>query len=208
VTHKEPNLKGELHAVYVFARDAHKDDKRKYTGEPYIVHPIEVMELYKAAVMHIVPTLEGDDAALIPYYTATLKRAQKAALLHDTVEDTSATFTEIEKAFGHLTATDVWWLTDDVMPNKGNRDMRKRIAAIKISRAPRVIQCVKLCDNLSNLSSIAKHDPKFALTYAKEKLASTDAIWNSALNKSDPVLHYLIREVQSLIIHILANPKR
>ena len=66
-----------------FASEAHGSigQKRKYTGEDYIVHPIEVMEIVKS----------------VPHTQEMLA----AALLHDTVEDTPATFEDIEREFGH-----------------------------------------------------------------------------------------------------------
>ena len=58
-----------------FAKQAHKDHKRKYTGEPYFNHLWEVM--------NIVRSVESDDDML------------SAALLHDTVEDTATTNDDI-----------------------------------------------------------------------------------------------------------------
>ena len=67
-----------------FATQAHEGQVRKYTGVPYIVHPIEVME--------IVCTVEHDDAMLA------------AALLHDVVEDTEHT---IDEGWGAVTGPGV-----------------------------------------------------------------------------------------------------
>ncbi|HNP62381.1 MAG TPA: bifunctional (p)ppGpp synthetase/guanosine-3',5'-bis(diphosphate) 3'-pyrophosphohydrolase [Woeseiaceae bacterium] len=66
-------------AAYEFGADAHSGQKRK-TGEAYITHPIAVAQ--ELAEMHL------DAEAII------------AAILHDTVEDTSASLEEISEKFG------------------------------------------------------------------------------------------------------------
>ena len=69
----------------VFAVQAHGPQKRKYTGEPYIVHPIEVM--------NIVKTVKDKTDAMLA-----------AALLHDVIEDTEATYDDVLVNFGPLVA--------------------------------------------------------------------------------------------------------
>ena len=63
-----------------FATNAHKDQRRKTTGEPYIVHPM--------AVMNIVCQYTDDEDVVC------------AAVLHDTIEDTPTSAEDIEKNFG------------------------------------------------------------------------------------------------------------
>ena len=67
-----------------FADKAHAaiDHKRKYTGDPYIVHPEAVAEIVRSV-------------AHTPAMVA-------ASYLHDTVEDTQTTIEEIEKEFGDV----------------------------------------------------------------------------------------------------------
>src|SRR5690606_24908157 len=65
--------------AYEFASEAHKDQFRK-SGEPYIIHPIQVAG--------ILADLEMDPATLM------------GGFLHDVVEDTSVTIAEIEAEFG------------------------------------------------------------------------------------------------------------
>jgi len=69
----------EITAAYEFGADAHEGQSRK-TGEPYITHPVAVAQ--ELAEMHL-------DA-----------KAITAAILHDTVEDTSASLEEIAEKFG------------------------------------------------------------------------------------------------------------
>lgn len=68
-----------------YCKEKHKNQKRKYTGEPYYVHPIEVMTIVKS--------VDHNESMLI------------AALLHDTVEDTDATLGEISLLFGQEVAS-------------------------------------------------------------------------------------------------------
>ncbi len=69
--------------AYAFGNDAHAGQKRK-SGEPYITHPVAVAQ--ELAEMHL-------DV-----------QAVTAALLHDVVEDTSASLEDIEDEFGHEVA--------------------------------------------------------------------------------------------------------
>jgi len=132
-----------------FATVAHGDQKRKYTGEPYIVHPIEVMEIVK--------TVPHDDAMLV------------AALLHDVVEDTDVTIEEIEDLFGGDVAELVGFLTDVSKPEDGNRKFRKGLDREHSAKAPARAQTVKLADLISNSRDILKNDPSFAKVYLHEK---------------------------------------
>jgi (p)ppGpp synthase/HD superfamily hydrolase len=166
----------------VFATAAHAAVKhvRKYTGEPYIVHPIHVMSIVK--------TVEHTDAMLA------------AALLHDTVEDTGVTIDLIEQEFGTEVAELVGWLTDVSKKDDGNRAVRKQMDLEHTAQAPAAAQTIKLADLISNTSSIVKNDPKFAETYLKEKQALL-----KVLTKGDPALiswtHATLLNGQSVVEH-------
>ena len=67
-------------AALEFAKQAHINQRRKTTGEPYIVHPV--------SVMNIVCQYTDDDDVVC------------AAVLHDTIEDTPTSAEDIEKNFG------------------------------------------------------------------------------------------------------------
>ena len=136
--------------VYAMAAHAAVGQKRKYTGEPYIVHPAEV-----AKIVAGVPGSTPDMVA--------------AAWLHDVVEDTGCTFTDIHMAFGIDIATLVGWLTDVSQPQDGNRAHRKAIDREHTARAPAEAQTIKLADLISNSRSIMTYDPEFAKTYLEEK---------------------------------------
>ena len=141
---------GLIDHAYRFARDAHGDQKRKYTGEPYINHPI--------AVAHIVMTTDPDCEMVC------------AALLHDVIEDTSKTYEDIrDVGFGDSIARLVVELSDVSKPEDGNRAFRKAMDREHLARACDRAKTVKLADLINNSESITKYDPNFASVYMKEK---------------------------------------
>lgn len=141
----------EIARAYNFATHAHESigQLRKYTGEPYIVHPV--------AVARLVATVPHTPSMLI------------AALLHDTVEDTPVCIEDIHAQFGADVADLVSWLTDVSKPEDGKRAVRKAIDRAHISQAPAAAKTIKLADLIHNSQSILAHDPKFAAVYLQEK---------------------------------------
>lgn len=137
-----------IDAAKNFAIEAHGVQVRKYTGLPYVSHTEEVAD--------IVRSHNGS------------KEMIAAALLHDTVEDTSATDNDIREAFGDPTADMVWWLTDTSKPEDGNRAIRKGIDRDRLSRAPAAVQLIKAADMISNGRDIKVNDPKFGTIYIAE----------------------------------------
>jgi (p)ppGpp synthase/HD superfamily hydrolase len=139
-----------------FATEAHKGQKRKYTGEDYIVHPIAVAELVRT-VQHT------------PEMIA-------AAYLHDTVEDCGVKLDTIEAEFGYEVRCLVWWLTEKATKADGNRRVRKRIDREHLAGAPAEAQTIKLADIIDNVSTIKERDPDFWRVYRLEKLALLDVL--------------------------------
>lgn len=142
-----------------FAIVAHGDQKRKYTGLPYVTHTIEVAEMV---------LLHGGSVEQVA-----------AALLHDTVEDTNVTIEQIHNEFGFEIGTLVGWLTDVSLPEDGNRAARKALDRAHTLAAPHDAQFVKLADLISNTTSIVDHDPNFAKVYLAEKKAILDGMKQS-----------------------------
>jgi (p)ppGpp synthase/HD superfamily hydrolase len=122
-----------------FAAEKHAGQRRKgLAGEPYINHLIEVAELIAAS---------GDvlDANLI-----------MAGFLHDTIEDTGVTATELERLFGADVAALVVEATDDKsLPKETRKALQVKQAPHKSPRA----QILKLADKISNLRSILASPP-------------------------------------------------
>ncbi|WP_295393691.1 HD domain-containing protein [uncultured Thiodictyon sp.] len=136
-----------------FATEAHVriDQRRKYTQQPYQEHLKAVAQL----VMEV-----SDDPETIA-----------AAWLHDTVEDTTATFGDLEQAFGPAVAQLVAELTDASKPSDGNRATRKAIDLRHSAAASARAQTVKLADLTDNCRDICRHDPTFGRVYLAEAAA-------------------------------------
>lgn len=152
------NVSGLVERAYVFAKGAHEavGQLRKYSNDPYIVHPVEVAG--------IVQTVRHTDEMLA------------AAMLHDTVEDAGITIDEIHRVFGNEVACLAEMLTDVSKATDGNRAVRKAIDRDHTAQASRAAKTIKLADLISNSQSIVAHDPKFARVYLREKEALLDVL--------------------------------
>jgi|SRR5947207_11826194 len=135
----------------IFAIKAHGDQKRKYTGEPYTVHPIRVAALVREA---------GASTAQIA-----------AAILHDVLEDTSATHGQLVDEFGEYVARLVYQVSDIGRAMHGTRKMRKDFELQHLADASPEAHTIKVCDIIDNAESIQVHDPEFAKVYLPEKRA-------------------------------------
>ena len=126
-----------LNRAYVFAMQAHGPQKRA-SGDPYFSHPLEVAG--------ILTDLKLD--------TATIA----TALLHDTVEDTTATIAEIEQNFGGEIAALVDGVTKlsqlEVFSERTRQAENFRKLMLAMSNDIRVL-LVKLADRLHNMRTIA-----------------------------------------------------
>ena len=154
-----------LDDVLKFATAAHGDQKRKYTGDPYINHPIAVAEIVET----------------VPHTQEMIA----AALLHDVVEDTHVTIDQIADKFGDKVGELVGWLTDISRPEDGNRRIRKALDRLHSADAPAEAQTIKLADLIHNSISIAEHDPNFWKVYREEKVELL-----KVLTKGDKSLMY------------------
>lgn len=139
----------KLTSTIEFAAKAHRNQKRKYTGDPYINHPI--------AVMNIVASVTSDIDMLC------------AAVLHDVVEDCDVTIDEIMGRFGNIVAAMVSDLTDVSKPEDGNRATRKAIDRAHTAQSMANSKTIKLADLIDNASDISQHDKGFAAVYMAEK---------------------------------------
>ena len=122
-----------------FAVRAHAGTERRGKGFPYIVHPMEAME--------IVATMTSDQELLA------------AAALHDTVEDTAVTLAEIRAQFGDRIAELVASESDAQVEGESETDTwrARKLAGLKrLSSASRDAKIVALGDKLSNMRAIAR----------------------------------------------------
>lgn len=134
-----------------YARAAHEsiDHRRKYTGEPYIVHPAEVARIVSSVT---------DDENMIC-----------AAWLHDVVEDTPITLSDIQTEFGDDVAHLVNGLTNVAQPEDGNRATRIAMDREHTAGTDSRTKTIKLADLISNLDGIVEENSEFAKTYLVEK---------------------------------------
>ena len=154
-------------AVRAHARINHR---RKYTHQPYDVHLKQVAQLVAEVT---------DDEATIA-----------AAWLHDTLEDTPATWEDIEAGFGSEVASLVAELTDVSRPSDGNRAVRKALDRAHLARASKRAKTVKLADLIDNLRDVAANDAKFGRVFVTEAVALIEV-----LEGGDPRLMARAREV-------------
>ena len=151
----------------------HRNQKRKYTGEPYIEHPKLVAKI-------ITDYMEAcDDIPLFAFDPMDYSVIQSAALLHDTIEDTNATYEEIQKVFGKSVCDLVYFLTDDLTPKDGHRKLRKQKYLEKLLDSPYEAKCLKIADVLANVRNLAEvvpaEDKGFAIKYVGEKQQMVEA---------------------------------
>jgi GTP pyrophosphokinase len=151
VKEHDPNAAlSEIERAFEIAKAAHAGQKRK-SGEDYITHPV--------AVSQILAELGLNDQTII------------ASLLHDTVEDTPYSLTQLRKDFGDEIANLVDGVTklDKLTygPTAEAETVRKMIVAM--SRDIRVL-VIKLADRLHNARTWSFVSPESASRKARETL--------------------------------------
>ena len=151
-----------LERAIVFATKAHAGQKRKLSGTPYILHPIEVAS--------IIATITDD------------KDVMAAGVLHDTIEDCGVDPLEIRKRFGTRVAALVDSETEDKLATRPPAETWKErkedsLLMLKFSKE-RNVKILWLADKLSNMRS-------FYLSYMQQG----NEIWKN-FNQKDPAEHY------------------
>jgi len=146
----------DIDHVIEFITKAHEGQKRKYTFEDYVEHPMEVARIVRDTVY---------DLDMIA-----------AAMCHDIIEDTDHTLAEIEEVAGAVAASYVDWLSNKEYPEAANRRERKALIAAHLADAPAAVKTIKLADIFHNTPTIIKHDPAFAKTYVAENKLLLEAL--------------------------------
>lgn len=140
----------KIERAYILAKEAHTGQLRK-SGEEYIIHPIEVSD--------ILLDLKMDTDTIV------------AGLLHDVVEDTFITLSDIEYEFGK----EVAHLVDGVtklrnLPKKQGKQIENvRKMVVAMSYDIRVV-IIKLADRLHNMRTIKYQSPEKQIEKSKECL--------------------------------------
>ena len=125
----------------LFAADRHRDQRRKGSqAAPYINHSLAVAECLATA------GIEDPDVLA-------------AALLHDTVEDTDTSLSELEDLFGPRVASIVAEVTDDKSLPKAERKRRQIASAPTKSHEAKL---VKLADKICNLRDLRDCPPDWS----------------------------------------------
>ena len=174
-----------LDKAYNFAVKAHKNQKRA-SGDPYSVHPIEVA--------NILTELKLDSATIT------------TGLLHDTIEDTFATYETIKNEFGPEVADLVDGVTKiSVFENTANfnskaENFRKLILAT--SKDIRVL-LVKIADRLHNMRTIK------AITKEEKRMRIAQETMEIYAPLADRMgMHRIRDELEDLSFEILNNDAR
>ena len=139
-----------IRKAFNLAVNAHRNDRRK-SGEPYIFHPLAVARIC------------GDEIGL-----GTISIV--CALMHDTVEDTSITLSDIEKIFGHKVKSIIDGLTKisgefDFTSSSQAENFKKMF--LTIPDDVRVI-LIKLADRLHNMRTLDSMKESKKLKIASE----------------------------------------
>lgn len=153
-----------LDRAVIYAVNAHAGTERRGKGFPYIVHPMEAVE--------IVATMTPDQELLA------------AAVLHDVVEDTNVTVEDLRKAFGDRIAHLVEEESDKFVEGVSEADSwhdRKQAAIDRLAAASREAKMVALGDKLSNMRAIWR-----------DWMEKGDDIWNifHVTDRSEHEWHY------------------
>jgi myo-inositol-1(or 4)-monophosphatase len=150
-----------LDRAIIFAVKAHHNTERRGKGFPYIVHPMEAVE--------IVSTITPDQELLA------------AAALHDTIEDTDVTVEQIRAEFGDRIAELVHAESDQIngelFDGKNEEETwhaRKQAAIDRLAAAPHDAKIVAMGDKLSNMRAIwrdyqIKGDALWNIFHVKDK---------------------------------------
>lgn len=142
-----------------YAKEKHNGQYR-CDGTDYIVHPMRVAN-----------------------YVSELKESKNietllaSAYLHDTLEDTDATYYDLVGKFGSQVASIVLELTND-------EDLKKELGKtkyleIKMKNMSSWALVIKLCDRLDNVSDLKDRDDYFRNKYAKETIEILDYLLNN-----------------------------
>ena len=132
-------MMNKIEEAILYATIMHQGKMRKLGDTPFILHPLEVAQ--------ILATMTDDEDIIA------------AGILHDIVESTDGTLTEIEKRFGQRAAFLVSSASENDYPNEGRDATWKRrkeeSLRVLINSGDRGVRMVWLADALANIRSLA-----------------------------------------------------
>ena len=170
-----------INKAFDFAKKAHQDQKRKFTGEPYTIHLEETVQLLWEATK--------GQAAVDDYV---------AAILHDVVEDTPISLNEIGRNFGGIVMNLVSELTNDVL--KKELLGKKIYLTEKLNMMSDRALTIKLCDRLSNISGLDDNriPNDFVVLYVKQ----TQYILDNLNHNLDNIQENLTERIGSMLVFL------
>lgn len=185
-----------LKKAFLFAQNAHKNQKRK-SGEPYIIHPVEVAK--------ILIKLGMEETVVI------------AGLLHDVLEDTTIPPQEIEREFGKDVLSLVEAITKleklSFYPTEAYRAQNLRKMFIAMAKDIRVI-IIKLADRLHNMQTLQYHEEEKQKRIAKETLeiyaplAHRLGVWDIKWRLEDLAFRYLEPDKYHYVANKVAETRK
>lgn len=182
-----------LDRAIIFAVKAHHNTERRGKGFPYIVHPMEAVE--------IVSTITPDQELLA------------AAALHDTIEDTDITYDQLREAFGERVANLVHDESDQFTEGISEEDSwhdRKQAAIDRLAAASHDAKIVAMGDKLSNMRAIwrdyqLKGDDLWSIFHVKDKASHEWHYRGLAASLSELSDTFAYREFIRLIDDVFPN---
>lgn len=133
----------------IFAAEAHTGQFRKYSGEPYILHPLDVAETLRRYDRPIEEIVGG--------------------VLHDVIEDTNRTRNQVSFHFGIPITTLVNGVTNVATDKNVDRTLRFWQNVFHLEDAEEGSQNIKCADIYSNTKNFGRANPEFVPTYMAEK---------------------------------------
>jgi len=132
-----------LFDTLAYASEKHQGQRRKGGHRiPYINHPIKVVQI----LLHCA---SAADPILV-----------QAALLHDTLEDTTSTFEELRTYFGTEVARTVSEVTDDMtLPLNERKQLQVKNAPYLSVRAKKI----RIADKIANLKDLMDYPPRWPM---------------------------------------------
>ncbi len=150
-----------LEEAIIYATVMHQGKVRKFSGTPFILHPMEVAQ--------VLSTMTDDQEVIT------------AGILHDIVEDTDGTLEEIQKRFGKRVALLVSSESENEYPDEARSDTwkrRKEESLLVLKNSDDIgVKMLWLADKLANIRSLAG-----------EYSEKGEMIWQS-LHQHDPQMH-------------------
>lgn len=184
IVEQDDNISENLKKAIDYAARMHKGQTR-LTGDPYINHPLHVLQnvlKYKKS--------KNIESLLI------------SACLHDTIEDTPATYYDIVENFGPQVASLVLELTTD--EDMKNTIGKQQYLSIKMKNMSSWALVIKLCDRFDNVNDLLRcKDEAFENKYVKETIEIIDYLLKNAKLSNTHIT--IIEQILCILIQLSKN---